>query len=111
MFGGVESRGGGGSCIGEYLLCLWVKIMWVRSGLAMEITVGLWWVSGGDQGRGCKLVVAVRAVLFWLLIAMNLLLLITVDIYFILFYFIEIKSRNFIVEKKYKYVTTLRQDN
>ena len=87
MFGGVESRGGGGSCIGEYLLCLWVKIMWVRSGLAMEITVGLWWVSGGDQGRGCKLVVAVRVVLFWLLIAMNLLLLITMDIYLFIYFF------------------------
>ena len=83
MFGGVESCGGGGSCIGEYLLCLWVKIKWVRSGLAMEITVGLWRVSGGDQGRGCKLVVAVRAVLFWLLIAMNLLLLINVDFFFL----------------------------
>ena len=24
--------GGGGSCIGGYLLCLWVKIKWVCSG-------------------------------------------------------------------------------
>ena len=39
MFSGVESRGGGGSYIGGYLLCLWVKIEWVRSGFAMEITV------------------------------------------------------------------------
>ena len=32
MFSGIESRGGGGSCIGRYLLCLWVKIVWVSGG-------------------------------------------------------------------------------
>ena len=36
MFGGVKSCGGGGSCIGGYLLCLWVNIEWV---------------CGGDHGR------------------------------------------------------------
>ena len=37
MLGGVKSCGGGGSCIGGYLLCLWVNIEWV---------------CGGDHGRG-----------------------------------------------------------
>ena len=33
MFSGVKScSGGGGSCIGGYLLCLWVKIKWVYGG-------------------------------------------------------------------------------
>ena len=31
-----------------YLLCLWVKIVWLHSGLAMEIVMGLRWVNGGD---------------------------------------------------------------
>ena len=31
-----------------YLLCLWVKIVWLHNGLAMEIAMGLRWVNGGD---------------------------------------------------------------
>ena len=42
MFGGVKSCGGGGSCIGGYLLCLWVKIEWVCGGLVVEIMADQW---------------------------------------------------------------------
>ena len=44
MFGGVKSCGGGGSCIGGYLL--WEFVVFVG-----KDCVGLWWVSGGDHGR------------------------------------------------------------
>jgi len=43
VFGGVKSCGGGGTCIGGYLLCLWVKIEWVYGGIMAD----RWWVSLG----------------------------------------------------------------